>query len=536
MDQVPPNASVSVLGGSVPCDGAQHNRTVQVVVDADAPKGMQDFQIKGTMPSGGTCTTAGSVEIPGVESVVWKEASVQNTPFDTCPNNGDLRIFPGKQSPTDAQAAIRRQVVVEAQISPAIADCTVEFRLWDVDDPFDQNNPAMTNVGLIDNDTSGPDNRLPAGVNDPAIGATTATTDANGVAQVTEIEVSMNPGNNYRAAASLAAGLLATVTQTNADANSPPPEVKFTKMLTIWRKLWVETDSMARPTFAQNTVSTSWNDPRFVNGTLVLDVLDQDNDDDFTNGFIRIKATGFPDIVTRIITYTQTAFDDEISTNISVATWGGRPNSGNCDFSDDDLAVQVTFTAGVVGSDIGTGNPPTGSLPLADTTGLATHYAPAYIEPDFSLTEHTSLGSIPFQKNIENIEEKAAWTPILPLRGLPVSTADYWTAYVYSAFQAERDEDLDGETTGTKGISTHKEFFGWVPTQSGFGLAYTSMSAIFVESLDDGYSALAHRITLAHEIAHGLGIDHSSGLMHKDTQTNQFSAESLVELREYEKP
>jgi hypothetical protein len=57
------------------------------------------------------------------------------------------------------------------------------------------------------------------------------------------------------------------------------------------------------------------------------------------------------------------------------------------------------------------------------------------------------------------------------------------------------------------------------------------MSAVFVESLDDGYSPLAHRITLAHEIAHGLGIDHSSGLMHKDTQTNQFASESLVERK-----
>ena len=35
--------------------------------------------------------------------------------------------------------------------------------------------------------------------------------------------------------------------------------VVWSKMLTVWRKLHVETDSMARPTFAENTINIAWN-------------------------------------------------------------------------------------------------------------------------------------------------------------------------------------------------------------------------------------------------------------------------------------
>ncbi|HKI62720.1 MAG TPA: hypothetical protein VKA31_10540, partial [Mariprofundaceae bacterium] len=74
------------------------------------------------------------------------------------------------------------------------------FRSFDIDDPFDQNNPTMPSVGVIDHDTVGPDNR-PFGAADSGVGTWTGTTDANGEARV-EMTVSMQPGNNYRAAAS----------------------------------------------------------------------------------------------------------------------------------------------------------------------------------------------------------------------------------------------------------------------------------------------------------------------------------------------
>ncbi len=127
-----------------------------------------------------------------------------------------------------------------------------------MDDPFDQiHGPAGANdvpkVNLIDNDTAGPDNR-PVGA---APQTFSAPTGADGKARVT-LTVSMQPGNNYRAAASciddVFGGSDPQVDQTDADAkqydHSPGwsgyevPAV-WSKMLTVWRKLYVEFDSMA---------------------------------------------------------------------------------------------------------------------------------------------------------------------------------------------------------------------------------------------------------------------------------------------------
>ena len=84
-----------------------------------------------------------------------------------------------------------------ATIDPPIAGVTVYFRVWDVDDPFDQLNATMPDVNLIDDDDDGPDNR-PTGCEGVWSGLN--STDENGQA-IKTFTVSMQPGNNYRAAA-----------------------------------------------------------------------------------------------------------------------------------------------------------------------------------------------------------------------------------------------------------------------------------------------------------------------------------------------
>lgn len=124
-----------------------------------------------------------------------------------------------------------------------------------MDDPFDQlHGPNglndIPNVGIIDNDAAGPDNRG----SDPAPGRYTATTDQNGEARVT-ITVSMQAGNNYRAAASCLEDVFDAadpqVGQADADALSTNGDYAryrvpavWSPMLTVWRKLHVEVDSM----------------------------------------------------------------------------------------------------------------------------------------------------------------------------------------------------------------------------------------------------------------------------------------------------
>lgn len=312
-------------------------------------------------------------------------------------------------------------------------------------------------------------------------------------------------------------------------------------MLTVWRKLHVETDSMARPTFAENTVSGQWDNSRFDGGQLWIDIPDQHYNDDLENGFIRIQAAGFTDLISLIIDHGSAVGRDPIRTNIDAATWGGRPDAGNFIASDDDLGDQVLFTAGVVGSVIGVGTPPNGYLLLPETSELQDVYQPAYIAPIVE-QEHTSQGAYPFNKNFYP-EDKTNWDPgRLVLRGLAVSTADFWTVYVFSAFQPERGSDCDPEVAGTKGATTHEE--GATSAHWTWGTSYTGMAAIFAETLHDGYPAFQVPRTVAHEIAHTLGAPHlgdpdtpgDGGLMDKTDQGPLFLAQSLKRLREYVEP
>jgi hypothetical protein len=120
-----------------------------------------------------------------------------------------LSILPGKTGPLDGQPALGQTVKLVATLVPAGLDVpvTVHFRVWDVDDPFDQlhgpNGPPadlMADVHLIDSNMAGRDNR---GENDPGPGVYTAETNAQEPDKaVVTVTVAMQPGDNYRAAAS----------------------------------------------------------------------------------------------------------------------------------------------------------------------------------------------------------------------------------------------------------------------------------------------------------------------------------------------
>lgn len=134
-------------------------------------------------------------------------------------------------------------------------------------------------------------------------------------------------------------------------------------------------------------------------------------------------------------------------------------------------------------------------------------------------------------------ESQNSWAPALALRSQPVSTAQYWTVYLFSAFQAERTEDCDGEVLGTKGVGTHPDsVFTGVSTEGRWTPEHTGICAVFVETLRDAYADVQSPLTVAHEIAHTLGVDHGVGLMDEQEQGESFSASSLLELRSYVQP
>jgi hypothetical protein len=202
------------------------------------------------------------IQIIGVKSVAWEKGDPSNANLENnAPINGGVRIFPDKLSPQDNEPAKRRQVKLVATIEPPIADVTVYFKVWDVDDPFDQKNPNMPDVGIIDGDASGPDNR-PAG-EQPWTG--TDTTDENGKTSVI-FTVSMQPGNNYRAGVSVLQDAVQQADQTKADslghgfASGYSVPLVWSPMLTVWRKLHVEVDSMSAEPTTVNGRDPDWRD------------------------------------------------------------------------------------------------------------------------------------------------------------------------------------------------------------------------------------------------------------------------------------
>jgi len=182
-----------------------------------------------------------------VTSVVWEEI---NSDLDDNPKEGGgKRIYPDKQSRTDT--IDRTTVQVRAKTFPKWNGMTVYFKSFDVDDPSSDSAPLDTTDEGTPPQPSGGDNRglYSEGTMNPSNGI--AITDSNGEATV-DFTVSMQPGNNFRVVSTCMANSMGLHLSTSNTytvkhiflGNLPVNGYAMTDMLTVWRKLHVEVDSM----------------------------------------------------------------------------------------------------------------------------------------------------------------------------------------------------------------------------------------------------------------------------------------------------
>ena len=175
------------------------------------------------------------VTVFGVTDVQWVTYG-NNITLDDCPApNGGKAIFPDKSCPGDIDPD-RRKVYLEATITPPLPNKDVYFSWWDVDDP-------STDYWPIDENGSAGGDNFGTGA---GLSAISDTTDSYGKVQVT-FTVTMRPGDNYRIAASTSQTQLNQMNMTMANNNSPPTGVIISPMLTTWRVLHVEFDTMEDP-------------------------------------------------------------------------------------------------------------------------------------------------------------------------------------------------------------------------------------------------------------------------------------------------
>ncbi|MEK6677070.1 MAG: hypothetical protein AABZ47_15630 [Planctomycetota bacterium] len=284
-----------------------------------------------------------SLPVVAVTNLEWEKADPTNADLDNCPNVGGRRIFPDRLSPGDTEAGIVRQrVKLVASVTPPVEDVIVHFRIFDVDDPFDGlhlpcipgNSPpgCIRELEAIDDDLTGPDNRP----NPETPMTDAAITDANGRAEVF-LTVSMQPGNNYRAGASVIQEALNQNTEFAGVPVTPQEHADelnalggswsgfscplyWSPMLTVWRRVWLELDSMGSGSDISYTGSIDAimnNSPHVGDGTVELDVPDINDGGRFEGGTLSVPATGS---VYTIIDNIDATSDDDYTMDTPVAS------------------------------------------------------------------------------------------------------------------------------------------------------------------------------------------------------------------------
>lgn len=438
---------------------------VDMTFDAAGNGRTPNFYLKGRLKSSGTTSISASsdnhfavasqtilMSVSNITSFEWVPYS-SAYPLDANPNSGGgLRIFADKNSPYESDSTQPwRMAGLKVRISPAVAGMNVRLKIFDVDDP-------SSDSAVDPNGSSGNDNR--AGT----VGMTAnLITNANGEA-VLYYTVSAQPGDNYRAAAVLsslpinsgtvARQLLDSVTidgigfsssnggvQYATTTNSAPHTLVGSPMLTVWRRLHIERDSMDVVT--NNHVSGSFyrvQDYSSISGTWAFD-LDAGSTpltpNRFAGGHLIFLET--PTSTPRIFSVVSNS-----STQVRVKRGKGSPfdltfsadkfklyDDDDFNRSNPDGSSWSVSEAGDEGEQI----PQPDVSFMQDSDELTQNiFTRAYIRPKYDLAGENSrlafvrntTGDATHFDNIAHVEDP-----------------DFWVVYLLNAYQPDEEDDND---------------------------------------------------------------------------------------------
>ena len=381
-----------------------------------------------------TFTPVGKVESVSLEQV--------DSFLDTNPNaggglapNDNKRIFPDKQFPADTVNRRRVRVRANTSLGP---NKTVYFRAYDVDDP-------STDAAPVDaNSTAGNDNRGAPATAYNGLSAPSAQTDSNGVATV-EFNTTMQPGDNFRVVASADSnylnGLFATGVNIKdaSGATLPTDKAKPSPMLTVWRNLHLEVDSMGAVT--GNLLSGS------VTQTKKQDVVTHCGPNDLclkTETFICVNQ---PMEVNRFM-----------GGNIEIGFGRYRVdyNDANCASIGYDQTINpapgTTFTlyddddfndndGSILDGDSfeNVVRPDTSLMQPSDNPALNV-FAPAYVRPLYDLGDNNDF--VPFVLNTPSEEAARVQTYDFDNIGTE-NDRNFWTVYLLGSYQYATESDAD---------------------------------------------------------------------------------------------
>jgi len=449
------------------------------------------------------------------------------------------RIFPDNTE-DDPAGNMRRELNVKVS-APGHPNQVVYLKVFDPDDPSSINDPG----GILDpNGDIGGDNIIGATLTDSFGWFRPGDSyefelllDSNGKGQV-EFIVNQQPGNNYRVAVTSEKDHLAVLQVANPSApgfvTADDQQVvgfngKLSPLLTVWRKLHMEVDSMAAgPFLPENKESPDrivatghhWEKDYFGGDVLHLSTNLTEDINFYSGGYIKAGNVA-------LMIWTNGANTITIDNRFFGAATSDQKNLfiGPIEiYDDDDLWVEEKLL-------------PNWTL---ITPGVKKTYSQAYI--DIVERKINPNKSIPF----ENYSHYIPWFGFGPTS--LNNSADYrddshgfWSHFIIAAYQppkAEANDPGGGQVGGTEGITV------WG------SLTWYEFSAVFLETIRDTWidlkfensinTTLQDRIDMvvAHEIGHEPGhksenaVHLEPGLMNKFEQTPDISAKSIRRFRQ----
>lgn len=458
---------------------------------------------------------------------------------------------PGKRHFPDAAAsggAARSQVRIRARVEPACPNVPIYFASFDPDD-------GSANTAPIDNEapTTHDDNRGDPGAG--MLGAASVTTDAAGIAETT-FTTTTQPGDNFLVAASadgsyiLGVGVNGHVLRDGDGDVLPTDEGVVSPLLTIWRLVHMEADSMAGASAAANenrltgTVQDSTCEDVPVPAGGVVGTCRYDIDapipeevDSYEGGWIEAGGTRYdlPEEGTVNFTINTTGGGAVSCTAWSVIDVGCntvrtlRPGGGTCPPAGQPSPCAADESAFVLHDDDDETHAQTSLPRLPDLTGRlqstdseATNALfRAFIRPT-----HDAGGdqnNLPFAKNVP-----AGGEPAQIQSGKSCVSSDaYWCGYIANVWQHAIPKDREPDSTsGTYGTSN-----GWtantaVTGASTFGSHADNGCIVFTEFHRDvgverappaaGAAVISQQVqfTTVHEFGHTMTACHGdNGIM-----------------------
>lgn len=446
-----------------------------------------------------------------------------------CAGRCGLRIFPDKRAPGDS--VNRRRVQVRAVTSHP-SGTPIFFRSVDVDDP-------STNAGPVD--TTGPlgdDNKTAGTGKAGTLSSTIGITDVNGIAMVT-FDTTMQPGDNFRIVASTDYNYLQSLVADGIDVREsngtgipsgavlPTRKAAASQMLTVWRRLHIEVDSMGVVSSNQEvgtitsrgydvaanlTVLTIKQEPDKSNLTLLKPALENNR---FENGRIQLSNVGgalnYASVVSntsRSITVIGQLHYDPVGMNFVL--W---------DDDDYDLSAVNGNLNGDDGQDIAA-RPETLSLIKDSSLPSENIFAHAYIQPDYFWAELSSHNqtNVAFKLNIaDNISAidtqlDGSWS------SGTLESDGFWIVAIQLGYQHASDQDCDPNDEGcAPGVTLAYDTAVNTVNNSNEVPIGGDGSLIYIEVQRDGAVNKGNdrrAATVPHEIGHQMGLfgDNSSGL------------------------